>query len=78
MRGGAGLAHPAESGGSIALDEVLWQRVQRLPAEARQLLDAVAVAGRPIPQDTAGQAADLLAGARVALALLRSAHLIRR
>jgi serine/threonine protein kinase len=77
MRGGAGLAHPAESGGSIALDEVLWQRVQRLPAEARQLLDAVAVAGRPIPQDTAGQAADLLAGARVALALLRSAHLIR-
>jgi serine/threonine protein kinase len=77
VRGGAGLARPAEGGGTIALDEVLWQRVQQLPAEARQLLDAVAVAGRPIPQDTAGQAAELAAGARAALALLRSGHLIR-
>src|SRR5262249_15186278 len=77
VRGGARLAPPVEPRGTLAPDEELCRGEQQLPAEARQLLDAVAVAGRPIPQDTAGQAAELPAGARAALALLRSAHLIR-
>jgi eukaryotic-like serine/threonine-protein kinase len=63
--------------GQLDLDEVLWARIQRQPEEARRLLGAVAVSGRPIRQALAFQAALLAAGSRVALASLRSARLIR-
>jgi serine/threonine protein kinase len=64
--------------GQLDLDEVLWERIQWQPEEARRLLGAVAISGRPISQSLAFQASELVAGGRVALASLRSARLIRR
>ncbi|MGO9471148.1 MAG: serine/threonine-protein kinase PknK [Isosphaeraceae bacterium] len=72
-----------ESGGSVmltegvALDEVLWARVCRLPEGSRRLLEVVAVSGRPIGETIACQAAELASDDRSALALLRSGRLIR-
>ena len=63
--------------GQLDLDEVLWARIQRQPEEARRLLGIVAVSGRPIKQNLAFQTSELGASARVALASLRSARLIR-
>jgi serine/threonine protein kinase len=63
--------------GQLDLDEVLWSRIQRQPEDARRLLGVVAVSGRPIRQSLAFQASELGVGARVALASLRSARLIR-
>ncbi|MHB1559000.1 MAG: serine/threonine-protein kinase [Isosphaeraceae bacterium] len=76
IRGGGPIDH-WEAIGRLDLDEVLWQRIGRQPEEARRLLGAVAVSGRPIAQATAFQATELDAGARVALASLRTARLIR-
>ena len=66
-----------EAIGQLDLDEVLWARIQRQPEDAQRLLGLVAVSGRPIRQSLAFQASELGAGARVALASLRSARLIR-
>ena len=66
-----------EAIGQLDLDEVLWTRIQRQPEDAQRLLGLVAVSGRPIRQSLAFQASELGAGARVALASLRSARLIR-
>jgi hypothetical protein len=63
--------------GDVTLEKVLWARIARLPDEARRLLEAVAVAGRPLGQAEACQAAELGGQDRVALALLRSGRLIR-
>jgi eukaryotic-like serine/threonine-protein kinase len=67
-----------EAIGQLDLDEVLWERIQRQPDDAQRLLGTVAVSGRPIRQALAFQAADLGFGARVALASLRTARLIRQ
>src|SRR5439155_16775448 len=61
----------------LDLDEVLWERIQRQPEDAQRLLGVVAVSGRPIRQALAFQATELGAGARGALASLRTARLIR-
>ena len=63
--------------GQLDLDDVLWARTQWQPEEAKRLLGVVAVSGRPIRQALAFQASELGGGARVALASLRSARLIR-
>ena len=63
--------------GQLDLDEVLWARIQRQPEEAQRLLGLVAVSGRPIRQSLAFSTSELGASARVALASLRSARLIR-
>jgi hypothetical protein len=67
----------AEETRDFTLGRVLWARVQRLPAEARRLLEVVAIAGRPLPLEDACHAADIEGGGPRALASLRSARLLR-
>jgi serine/threonine protein kinase len=61
----------------ISLDEVLWDRVSRLPAEARRLLEVVAVAGRPLRQAEACRAAGVGSEGFTVLAQMRAARLVR-
>ena len=61
----------------VTLDEVLWTRISRLSEEARQLLDAIAVAGRPVGQADAQLIAGVGIDQRSALDALRAGHLIR-
>jgi eukaryotic-like serine/threonine-protein kinase len=73
----------AEASGSlsrsttIALDDVLWARIRRLPEEARRVLEIIAVSGQPLELESISRCADLIQDERVSLALLRSARLIR-
>jgi serine/threonine protein kinase/tetratricopeptide (TPR) repeat protein len=63
--------------GTLALDDILWRRVARLPGPVRALMQAVAVAGAPTPLRVLGQAADLSsADAERAVALLRIGQLV--
>ncbi|MEJ7594160.1 MAG: hypothetical protein WKF77_21690 [Planctomycetaceae bacterium] len=62
---------------AVVLDEVLWTRIQSLPAEARRLLEVVAVSGQPLRLADARQAADLSLDEHRAMAVLRSGRLIR-
>jgi hypothetical protein len=61
----------------FTLGAVLWARVGRLPESARRLLEAVAVAGRPVALEDACRAADVGAEGPRALAYLRAARLLR-
>lgn len=60
----------------VSLEELLQQRLSRLSPAARQLMQAVAVAGHPIPEAVAVEAADIHGRAGPALADLRAARLI--
>src|SRR5262249_53872907 len=57
-------------------DQVLWSRVERLPAEARALLEVVAVAGRPLGVAEVSAAAGLRGIPHVARTLLHAGRLI--
>jgi len=60
-----------------ALDEVLWKRVQRLPEEARLLIEMVAVAGQPILIGDLLHTRSLATAPQHAVKLLRTARLVR-
>ena len=62
---------------TIALDDVLWARIRRLPEEARHVLEIIAVSGQPLGLEAISRCADLEQDERVSLALLRSGRLIR-
>jgi hypothetical protein len=62
---------------NIALDDVLWARIQRLPGEARRVLEIIAVSGQPLELESIRRCADLEHDERVSVALLRSSRLIR-
>ncbi len=47
----------AGASGRIDFDEILWRRIERLPEASRRLLEAIAVAGRPITLRCASRAA---------------------
>ena len=64
-------------GSSGDLDDVLWHRVQKLPTEARELLEMIAVAGQPIQFRELVHARDFAAVPQHAVNQLRSARLVR-
>jgi hypothetical protein len=66
----------ATAGGATTLDDLLRDRIARLPAPARALLRACAVAARPMSAEVVGAAAgiDDVSGA---LAVLRAERLVR-
>jgi serine/threonine protein kinase/tetratricopeptide (TPR) repeat protein len=67
---------PSES--LVRLDEALWQRISRLEAPARHVLEIISVAGSPISQDAAAQAAEMgYSEYQRWAALLRVGHLVR-
>ena len=68
---------PGPAEGSVSLDRVLWQRIERLPAGAKGLLEVVATAGRPLRQTDAARAAGLGAEMLPALTLLRGQRFVR-
>ena len=59
-----------------SLDEILWDRVSSLPDPARRLLETVSVAGHPVRQEDAFQAAGLSTEGHEALGVLRMTHMI--
>jgi tRNA A-37 threonylcarbamoyl transferase component Bud32/tetratricopeptide (TPR) repeat protein len=61
----------------LALDEVLWSRIRRLPEDARRVLEVIAISGRPLRLAELNQSAQLAHDERVALALLRAGRLVR-
>ena len=61
----------------LALDDVLWSRIETFPPLARRLLEVVAVSGRPLRLADASEAAGMNAEARETLALLRAGRLVR-
>jgi hypothetical protein len=75
----AGLDLPGHisPGEDVTLDRVLWARIERLPDDARRLLEVVAISGRPIGQTEASRAAEVGADGREAAAVLRSGRLVR-
>jgi hypothetical protein len=69
---GSGTADEVTLGGMLAA------RVGRLPGPARRLLEVIAVAGRPLAEAHACQAAEVAAADQDAVATLRAQQLIRR
>lgn len=74
-RGGGGRGEA----GLSALDALILARVERLPAEARRLMEVVSLAGQPLSRESAARAAFDTEPARElpALAHLRAGHLVR-
>jgi serine/threonine protein kinase len=62
---------------ALSLKNVVLERVRSLPRDAQRLLETLSVAGGPIEQGVAMQAAALSGGDRAALLALRAARLIR-
>ncbi len=62
-------------GGVIPLENLIWSRLERLPAAARRLMDVVAVAGRPVALEVAVEAAHLGDQAQQAVTDLLAASL---
>jgi serine/threonine protein kinase len=64
--------------GRLALEDALWTRIGQLPSQARSILELVAVAGAPLAEEMAAQAAAMeFAEFSRQLAALRTANLIR-
>ncbi len=71
--------HANERGslGTTSLEEVVSDRVQRLPGEARRLLEMISVAGSPVGQPIAQAAAGIDPLDEGTLAVLLGEHLVR-
>jgi tetratricopeptide (TPR) repeat protein len=65
-------------GGVQRLEDAIWARIDTLPAPARRVLELVALAGKPVRQDTAAVAANVSPDELVReIAGLRAANLVR-
>jgi eukaryotic-like serine/threonine-protein kinase len=62
---------------SLTLENLVGERVARLPDDARRLLETVAVGGRPLPVSTVGAASDTLESANRLVELLRARRFVR-
>ena len=75
LRGGhRGLTESSEP---VSLEQVLRDRIASMPLGAQRLLEVLSMAGGPIEQGVAIDAAGLIQGDRSALLALRAARLIR-
>jgi eukaryotic-like serine/threonine-protein kinase len=72
-----GLSTAEYGAGDLALDKVIRSRIGQLPVGGRELLEVVAVAGRPIVATAANVAAGLYREDVAMLARLRADHLLR-
>jgi eukaryotic-like serine/threonine-protein kinase len=64
--------------GRLSLDEMIYQRIELLPPEARRALEVIAVAGKPCAEHVPRDAGHIDATAYPKmLAILHSAHMIR-
>jgi len=63
--------------GSLALDAVLWRRIEALPQDSKDFLEIVAIAGRPIKELEACRAAGVGTTDDVAIRALKASRLIR-
>ena len=61
----------------MRLGEVLWSRVLELPADARRLIEVVAVYGRPLAREDACRAAGLAQANHAAVDALKTGRLVR-
>ncbi len=77
VQSGAGLAEPSISARGVALDAVLWSRIQQLSPRSRRLLETVAVSGRPLSQSAAVEASELGPEGRAAVIELCGSRLAR-
>ncbi len=65
-------------GRRVILDEMFWQRISRLPADLLALLEILCVAGTPLSQETAANAAEMApADLSRAASVLRISYLVR-
>jgi serine/threonine protein kinase len=71
------LATAGADARTMSLDNVIAARYRQLDAQARALLDVVALAGRPVAQIVALRAAGLEETARVPVNALRAGHFAR-
>jgi hypothetical protein len=77
LKTGSGLRAHVQGSNALALDEVLWDRVSRLPEEAQRLLGVVAVAGQPLSIDLLCQAAEVGVKGYDLSAVLQASRFIR-
>jgi serine/threonine protein kinase len=72
-------ADPSNRGGGakITLDRSVWDRLERLPGEARKLIEMLAVSGRPLRVSVARASLGLPDGFEDVVARLRTDRLIR-
>lgn len=69
--------HEAGGNAQLTLDGLIRSRVSRLPEAARQLLEVVAVSGRPLDDADTYRAAEGISDARTAAARLEAERLLR-
>ncbi|HZU39347.1 MAG TPA: protein kinase [Gemmataceae bacterium] len=62
---------------AVTLDEVLWARIGSLEPAERRLLEVVSVAGRPLSQELARQAAGIEGDEQALVVRLRAGRLLR-
>jgi serine/threonine protein kinase len=77
LRGRSARPSPAAGLQPLTLDQVILDRVAGMPPDVQRLLEVLSIAGSPIEQGLAIEAAELTRGDRSALLTLRAARLIR-